>query len=295
MESFARWSLRGASGGLLILLALVPLESASAQQVTYMGSLTYSTGKYVFVERTNSLWLSSSLTVRGGPVSVTGSLPVIVQNSGVVSFVAGQPLPTGGESNGAVEGRGMGKAIGSRGSGGSSMMSMDSTVVFRNQYEVQVGDPLISASIELAQGTGLLRSASIQGSAKAPLRSLESGVGTGEWDFGGGASLVLGSGLTLALLDVTYWSFGDLPDLPLSGSLLYSAAISRAVMGARGSVLVSVTGATRIIDTVDPPLSVGAGFLMSVGDGNTVSVGATAGLSESSPDFSVYLGWGLRL
>lgn len=282
------------AGGLFALLALVPAKPASSQQMTYMGSLTYSTGTYVFVERTSSVWLSSTLTVRGGPLSVTGSIPVIMQNSGVVSFVAGQPLPTGGEDNGAVGGRGMGKSIGSRGPGGSSMSS-DSTVVFRDRYEVQIGDPLISTSIELFRGTGFLRSASIEGAAKPPLRSLESGVGTGEWDVGGGASLVLGSGLTLALVDLSYWSFGDLPDLPLSGSLLYSVGISRAVMGARGSILVSVTGATSIVDTIDPPLSVGAGFLLSAGDAKTLSVGASAGLSESSPDVSAYLGWGLRL
>ncbi len=296
MRASPRATGRRVGGGLAAVLALALVEPAAAQQVTYMGSLTYSTGTYVFVQRTSSLWLSSALAVRGGPVSVTGSLPVIVQNSGVVSFVAGQPLPTGGEDNGAVGGRGMGKPIGSRGPGGSSMStSTDSTVVFRDRYEVQIGDPLISASLELAHGAGLLRSASIQGAAKPPLRSLESGVGTGAWDVGGGASLVLGSGLTLALIDVSYWSFGDLPDLSLSGSVLYSAGVSRAVMGSRGSVLVSVTGATRIIDTVDPPLSVGASFLISAGDGRTLSVGASAGLSESSPDVAAYLGWGLRL
>lgn len=297
MESVARPIGRWVASCLLALSVLLPEGRASAQQVTYMGTLTYSTGTYVFVERTHSLWLSSSLALRAGPLTMTGSLPVIAQNSGVVSFVAGQPLPTGGESNGAVGERGMGKSIGSRGPGSSStpMGSADSTVVFRDQYEVQVGDPLLSAAFEVFQGTGLVRSVSIQGAAKAPLRSLESGVGTGEWDFGGGGSLVLGSGLTLALIDASYWSFGDLPELALGGSLLYSVGVSRAVMDARGSVLVSVSGATRIIDTEDPPLSAGVGFLISSGSGKMLSLGASAGLTEASPDVSVYVGWSLRL
>lgn len=278
----------------MAVIGVLAGQPVAAQRVSYNGSVAYSTGSYVFADRTHSLWMSSGLSVSGGPLSVTASIPVIVQNSGVVSFVAGQPLPTGGEGSGALAGRGSGGKIGTRGPGTGSM-STDSTVVFRDRYEVQVGDPLLSSALEVYSGTGGLRSLSLQASAKPPLRSLESGVGTGEWDFGGGASVVAGSGSTLLFLDGSYWSFGDLPDLELAGSFVYSAAVSRSVMGFRGSVLLGIYGATSIIDTVDPPLSTGAGFLYSFSDSRSVSVNATVGLSEASPDLSVSLGWGVRL
>jgi hypothetical protein len=281
----------------LVLLGVMGFlfgHPVAAQQVRYSGSVAYSTGSYVFADRTHSLWLSSSLSVSGGPFSFTASLQVIAQNSGVVSFVAGQPLPTGGEGSGAVGSRGQGRRIGSRGSGTGST-SADSTVVFRDRYEVQVGDPMLWTAAELYSGTGRLRSVSLQASAKPPLRSLESGVGTGQWDFGGGASLVGGVGRTLVLLDGSYWSFGDLPDLELAGSFLYSVGVSRAVMDARGSVLVSLYGATSIMETVDAPLSAGAAFFYSVSEGRSVTASANVGLSEASPDFAFSIGWGVRL
>lgn len=289
--SAAAW--RPARGAALLagLLALAG-DEACGQQVDYNGSLSYSTGSYIFIDRTHSLWLSSGLTLRAGAATLSASLPVIAQNGSIVSFVAGQPIPTGGESSGAVSGRGSGK-IGSRGSGGQT--GRDSTVVFRDTYEVQVGDPLISAGIEAFSGMGLIRSFLVQGSAKAPLRALESGVGTGEWDFGAGASLVVGRGYTLVFGDVTYWWFGDLPDLELAGSLFYSVAVSRAVMDARASLMVSLAGSTSVMETVDPPLSVGSAFLYSLREGRSVSFGANIGLTEGSPDFSTYLGWSLGL
>ena len=289
MNAVQRRPARGATL-LAATLALVG-GPVAAQQVSYNGSLSYSTGSYIFLDRTHSLWLSSGLTLRAGPATLSASLPVIAQNSSIVSFVAGQPIPTGGESSGAVSRRGSGK-IGSDGSGSGAT---DSTVVFRNAYEIQVGDPLAFASLEAYSGLGFVRSVSVQGAVKAPLRSLESGGGTGEWDFGGGASTVFGSGSTLLFTDLTYWSFGDLPELELDGSLFYSVAVSRAVMSARGSVMASVAGGTRMMDTVDPPLSVGLGFLYTLSGGRSVSLGAQVGLSESSPDFSTYLGWSVGL
>jgi len=284
----------GALAAVLAVAGWLVAHPVAAQQVTYNGSLTYSTGAYVFEERTHSLWLSSSVALEVGRAGFVASLPVILQNSQVVSFVAGQPLPTGGEASGVVAGRARGRQIGSGGTGTGSAMA-DSVIVFRDEYEVQIGDPILWGSLELLSGRGRLRSLSLQASAKPPLRSLESGVGTGAWDFGGGASLLAGLGGTLVLLDGAYWSFGDLPDLELSGSFLYSAGLSRPVMGGRGSILVSLYGATSIIETVDSPLTAGVSFLYSPAERRTVFVAASVGLSEASPDFAVSLGWGVGL
>lgn len=293
---------KGHPAGGARLAALVALGSLlgrpiAAQQVRYDGSLAYSTGTYVFTERTHSLWLSTSFSVAGGPVTFTASLPMIAQNTSVVSFVAGQPLPTGGEGSGAVASRSQDGRIGSGGGsgGGGGGGSTDSTLVIQESWEAQVGDPLLWTVVNLHTGTGGLRSLSLQASAKPPLRSLESGVGTGAWDFGGGASFVLGAGRTLFLVDGSYWSFGDLPDLELAGSFLYSAGVSRPVLDFRGSVLLSLYGSTSIVETVAAPLTVGAAFLYSVAEGRSLTASAAVGLSEGSPDLSISLGWGVRL
>lgn len=279
-----------------VAVALVG-EPVAAQDVRYNGSLSYSAGSYVFVERMHSFWLGNGLAAQVGPATLSASLPLILQNNGVVSFVAGAPIPTGGNDNKAVDSRSAGR-IPSRGSGGPSGGqggASDSTVVFRDDYEVEIGDPLMFASLEVLSGGGLVRSVAVQASVKAPVRTLESGVGTGQWDFGGGGSLALGSGRTLLFTDLTLWSFGDLPDLELETSLFYSFAASRAVMDARGSIMASLSGATTIAESVDAPLAAGLSFLYLVGERRSLSCGVAVGLSEGSPDLSAYLGWSLGL
>jgi len=290
MRTAREHPVRGALAAALAAAGWLAVHPVAAQQVTYGGSLTYSTGSYGIADRTHSFWLSNSATLTAGPVSFTASIPVILQNSGVVSFVAGQPIPTGGQrSSGGASG-----PTGSRGPGSGSP-SRDSTAVFEAQYEVQIGDPLLWASLNLHSGLGRLRSVSIQASTKPPLRALDSGVGTGEWDFGGGASLLAGLGGTLVLLDAAYWSFGDLEEQELKESFLYSAGVSWSVLDARASILTSVFGATSIVDTMAPPLSAGASFLYSIAEGRSLSLTTAVGLSDASPDFSISLGCGVRL
>lgn len=287
----------------VLVLAAATAHAIAAQTLTYNGSVSYSRGSYVFTEATSSFWLSNGLSLRAGPVSLTASLPVIVQNSGIVSFVAGQPLPTGGENGSAVGRREGREPIGTRGGRGGGMgmgsgQSTDpdsTTVVFRDSYEMQVGDPMLGGSVELYSGLGSVRSLSLDLSAKPPLRSVESGVGTGAWDVGGGASLVLGSDAALLFANLSYWSFGDLDDLELGSGVIYGVSVSRSFSNGRTALMASLTGASAMVETMDAPLSAGLGFSYLPSIGRTVSAAASVGLSEASPDITVYLGWSLRL
>jgi len=273
--------------GITGVLVAFATASGVAQQVTYNGSLSYSRGSYIFAEPTSSVWLTNGLSLRGGPFSLSGSLPVIVQNSGVVSFVAGQPMPTGGEQSGAVRGRGKRDRIGT-----GPVSQTDSTVFFRDRYEIEMGDPILNGAFEIYRGLVFVLSVSLQGGAKPPLRSLDSGVGSGEWDFGAGATLIVGSRRGLVLGDASYWSFGDLPDLELKGALLYTVNGAGPGMDASASVLLNVSGATRIMETVDPPFSAGLSLLYTVREGRMVNAGLSVGFTEASPDYSIILGWG---
>ena len=53
---------------------------------------------------------------------------------------------------------------------------------FREGFRTQMGDPLMNASVEVHSAlSGFVRSVRVGGSAKAPLRGLGSGPGSGEW------------------------------------------------------------------------------------------------------------------
>ncbi|MDZ7779132.1 MAG: hypothetical protein U5R14_04225 [Gemmatimonadota bacterium] len=267
------------------------------QTVRYSGSISYSTGSYVFAERTHSFWLSNGLSVGGSKLSASATLPLIVQNSGVVSVVADQPVPTGGEGSGVVGRRSGDGPIGTRrrdGAGsGTGTTPTDSAVVFRDRYALEVGDPSLRVTYDAYSSSGFIRSVSLNLGAKAPLRGLESGVGTGEWDAGAGASVALGVGSTWFFLDGAHWWFGDLPELELRDGVMYSAGVSRLFGESGTSLLASVSGSSRIVPTAAAPVSVSVGLSRFLERGRSFSVGVTAGLSEASPDLSAYFGWSL--
>ena len=311
-----RFRLRTGVGTPVGVLALIALGTAGleAQTLSYEGSLTFARGSYVFTQPTNSFWLSNGLSFRSGRILLSATLPVIVQNSGIVSFVAGQPIGTGGEDSGVVARRNKGEPVGThdgsgRGRDGGPADGLlaatvprqavepedSSTVYFRDAYEIQVGDPLVSGFLELHAGAGFLRSLTLGLSAKAPVRSVESGVGTGAWDVGGGLSAAAGAGRNLVLADVWYWSYGDLPDLELDPGWMWGASVSRTFSGGRIALSASVAGATAMTETMEAPLSVGVGLMSLPRIGRAFSAGLWFGLTEASPDLSASVGWSLGL
>lgn len=174
-------------------------------------------------------------------------------------------------------------------------MSTDTTVVFADQFDWTVGDPFLNAFATVFEGTGFVRSVQVRSAAKVPVRDVDSGVGTGEWDLGVGGSAFVGVGSFYFFGDLAYWWYGDLPELELVDGLAYGAGVSRSFMDARGSVMVSFLGAQKAIETLDAPasLALSLGYLPRIG--RSYSIGAAVGLTEASPDFSIYLGWGVSL
>lgn len=254
----------------------------------------------MFDEVTHTVSVSNGLALALGSFEFGAALPLLLQNSQWVSQVGGIPLPTGGNESGVVQRRGPGQTIGSgsgRGSGGMGQPdpTVPTEVTYRDEFAWAVGDPFLSASAGVYEGRGVLRSIRTQLSAKAPLRDIESGVGTGEWDVGIGGSAFASIGGTFVFADVAHWWFGDLADLELRDGLTYGAGLSRPVLDARGSIMLSFFGASALIESMERPASLALGLSYSANERRSVSAGLVTGLSESSPGLSVYVGWSLSV
>jgi len=291
---------------MLGLLLLLPGATPGAgQTLAYEGSLSLTTGTYLFSERTTSLGLTTGLALGAGPVTFRVSLPVWLQNSTVVSAsVPGLPgtgvptgpgsggAPTGGSSSGTVGDSGRGK--GGRGGGGGSGMlysRVDVPASSFTDYQFAMGDPLGSLSLRLLQ-TGRV-SFSVTGLAKAPVADT-SGFGTGEWDLGIAAGSTLGlGGRTLLGLDAAWWRLGDMPGLdfrnPVSGTL----SLTHLVRSGWGLTLFA-SGSTAAIEGFDPPVMVGGGFAR-IREGSAWGLQAGAGLTETTADLSLALYWRLGI
>jgi len=285
------------------IVAIFTAAPAVAQDLAYYGSLNYSTGTYIFSERTQAYMLNTCLTLQSGRLRVSGGVPLILQNSVVVNQVGTWWVPTGGPDHGAVRQRAPGETVpmgprrgpGGQGQGGSfSVVAAVDTVAETGSYEINVADPLFTGALELYRGYGALRSFEVTGAVKTPVATLESGVGTGEWDWGGGLSMAVAAGRTLFFGDVGWWSYGDLPDLELKDGMSWGVGAGLPVND-RFSLLGSVSGAAAVIETVDAPLSLALAGSWSLRNGRSISAGVTAGLSEANPSVGVFMGWRLGL
>lgn len=267
-------------------LLLFPLfgDPAGGQELRYSGSLGYSRGSYVFPDRTESLVVLSGLSFSRGPLSLSATLPVIAQSGEGVAFLGGGMMPTGG----AVH-----EGAASRHSGSGMRMGGGSPGATHASVGLTVGDPLLRASLRLHDG-GAGRSLAVDGMVKAPLAPVSSGVGTGAWDLGLGGSAVMARGRSVLLAGVSAWSPGDLPGVALREYVAVSLGAG-LVLGPRWSVLTSLNATTRIIQDIDPPAAAGLSLGLRAGPGRTFNAGFSAGLTEASPDLTVFLGWSFGL
>ena len=281
----------------LVFVATVPL---AAQSLVYTGSLHFSTGDYIFSEPTHTWTLYNGLGVRMERLRLSLGMPLVLQNTWAGTYVGGSAIPTGGPDYRLVRQRVGGGRIpmtsrrGSSGRGTGRMSvqlpSVVDTVAGPGDYELDLADPLLSGTVELYRGWSLLRSVEITAAARAPIRSIDSGVGTGEWDVGGGASLALGFGRVLVFGDASYWRYGDLPDMELIDGMSYAAAVGFPI-GSESSLMASYSGSERIIGTVDPYAMLTISGSRNVGEAKALTAGVGIGLSEASPHVSVFMGW----
>ncbi|SMO78620.1 hypothetical protein [Fodinibius sediminis] len=289
-----------------------------AQDLSYSGSLQFSTGSYFFDESTASFSFSNGFGIAGENLSVSFSVPFIVQNSPWISYGGAGYIPTGGPEHKVVRdssGRGPGPGgnggkdgDGSGGGGGKHIMNATgSDIGYQAESGTDVvlpdtssytqssfGDPTLYANLKLYSSLSGATAIRLNSALKFPLADPSSGFGTGEWDYGIGVSASRSISSYYFMANIMKWWFGDLPDLELQNPLTYSFGIGRSLGGGSWLINGTFTGYTEVIDTYDPPrnLNLGIGYFAS----QHVSLNSTLswGLSESSSDFSMGLGWNIR-
>lgn len=274
---------------------VVSAAGLSAQEATWFGGASWATGSYIFDRSSNTFMLSNGLRLKMGAVDVGVSVPLTAYDGGLLTTVVqGVVLPTGGSQHEQIADRQPGETMGTmRGRMGGS--TQDSILVFDDAYSVAVGDPYLTANGQIHSGMGALRSVSLSAAAKVPVTDPDSGLGSGAWDFGAGASAIVAAGRTLVLADLSYQWVGDLPELELQDGLAYTLGFSRPAFSGSGSILLAVAGMSAVVEDMEAPVSVLASLGRSTDGGAFVSLGVGIGLTESAPDFSVNLGWSVPI
>lgn len=270
---------------LAILAAALP---APAQRVEYTGSLQFATGDYIFTERTNSLLLFNGMSAAAGPFRVSASVPLIYQSTPFISYGSGVLIPSGGPESADV-----GSHMGGGRMGRRSLEDVDLADT-ATVDEIGLGDVSAHAEIELLGFSASRPSLRLTADVKVPVADVDRGFGTGEWDYGAGLSVAQPLGRTLILADVSYWILGDMQDLELKDPVSYALAVGHP-LSERVGFLVSLFGYSRIIEGTDPPAQLSLGLSYLIGANRSLAGSAAFGLTDSSPDVSLSVGWRLGL
>jgi len=280
-----------------------------AQEQEWSVTMSSATGRYFFDQPT----VSHVLTVGGG---VSGSgwrlgalWPIVVQNSTAVTFIGGAPLPTGGPGGGTLGDRVGGERVpmrrrqttllasavaGDASPAAVTAVSPDSAPLEPGPYVTTIGDPILSAGRDILATAGSPHRLSTTLYLKLPVANVESGVGSGAVDAGFSLSYGLAARQTFLFVDVGYWYIGDLESQPLRDIGTGAVGIGRLLGWDGGWTVATVlSAASSVVETVKPPMAISVTAGRSDRGRGALTAGATAGLSESSADWTVQLGWRL--
>lgn len=285
----------------LLALEAPPWE---AQQVSYEGGLSASSGTYSFSERTSSFALSTGLCLKTGRLSFRATVPIWLQNTTLITSSGAGTVPTGGpygqeavrDSGQARQQRKQGGDGNGQGPGGGQPVPITAEVAGEpvpvpaeaiTGYQVALADPTLAMTARVLEAGRFM--VSLGGTVKFPLADTAT-VGTGEWDVGANLSVSVLAGRRWTFgFDAAYWHLGDLDSLELQDPLLGTVSVG-TLLGDRWGALLSLMGSTTMLTGFDPPVSVTAG-LNHVAPSFTWGLNLGAGLTESAPDVMVGVLW----
>lgn len=260
--------MNGPWGVALALMWAVP----AAAQVAVEGGAFVATGRYFFDEPTTTFTWTGGLSYTAGRLTLRATVPLVAQNTTLVTGSGTGLVPSGGSAAGMVSDSGRQRR------GGQEGMRLQAPATAVTGYRAVLSDPVLAASVRLgtAVQTGLTAGVMV----KVPVTDT-SEFGTGALDVGVSVGLTryLGPSVFLAL-DASYWYLGDLPDLDFRSPVGGTITAGRVSAGGWG-VSVSLSGATPALDGYAPPVSIGAAVTRLRGRA-AWSLWASAGLTETA-------------
>lgn len=284
--TMARTQLVRRLAGCAALVAALGSGTAVAQEWWYDGSLRVATGDYGGDDDITALILTNEVGWQHGAWFVGLAVPVISQDSPDLRYVGGGPMPVGGGHGGSMHGPGHPGP----GGGGHHHPAPEQ----RDLADPELADPTVTVGLDLYRDPFDRTRVVALGAVKAPVRDLDDGFGTGEWDGGMGAlwSRRVGAGRLWA--EGWWWRLGDPEEVDLRDPLSLELGWRRPVADGRSSLQLVLRGRTEVVDGGEELVAASAGFSRSLGRRTWVLAEVEGGLTDAAPDLAVAVGIGLR-
>ena len=265
----------------VLFVSLAASRAVLAQRLVYSGALQCATGDYVYADRTNSAFLLNGLTLYAGSARLYAGLPVIYQNTSVLSQSGPGMIPTGEMGESGMNG----------GMHGGDMHSSGAL----HDHQLALGDPLLRADVDVVKTRPGLSALSLTGLVKAPVADPDRGLGTGEWDYGVGLSIAHSIRRNALFASAVYWIMGDPTGVDFENPVVYSVSLGRPFSGGKVSALLTFSGNTQVMADLDPLRQLGIAVSYWATPVRYINGSMFFGLSESAPDVGISIGWGITL
>jgi hypothetical protein len=258
----------------MTLLLVVPSTAYSEGNWFVNGSLQFNYGNYIYDTGTSTYYLYGGIRYQSEALSLSANVPVIGQNTDLVSQGGNMLLP--GQSNSES----MGHGSGHHGNGHRMSISISDLII-------GIGDIFTYATHRLWKESSLFPGLSFSGQIKFPTASE---FGTGEFDFGAGINLKKKLGDFATFLDLGYLNIGDPDSLHYQNPFTFGVGLGRLFQNGKMSVIVYLQAYTEVLEKYDPPAQGSLGMLYLINDRSSLSIFGLFGLTNTSPDFGVSIG-----
>ncbi len=203
------------------------------------------------------------------------TLPLVFQNSDLVSRAGGMLLPHG------KSGSSMSNSQSHNGKG--MMMNGDSS----SSFMAGLGDMLFEGSYYIAGESESMPSLAITGQIKIPTASTS--FGTGQWDFGGGVSAMKQFGTISVSANAGFLVLGDPAGTVYHNPFTFGASVGNSFMDGKLSAMISYLAYTRVLDGYEAPQQISLGVLSQTSSTTTLSLIGSFGLSNTVPALGISL------
>jgi hypothetical protein len=266
-----------------ITLSLFSAFTVIAGNLSVTGGIERYSGTYTYQTTTATYALNAGMQYEEEEqFSFSLSLPVVFQNSNLVSRAGGMLLPHGNGGNSMSN---------SHAHNGGGMMGINSSS--SSSYLSGLGDMLFEGSYYIAGESESMPSLAITGQIKVP--TANTSFGTGQWDFGGGVSAEKQFGTVSVSANAGALVLGDPAGTVYHNPFTFGASVGNSFMDGKFSAMISYLAYTHVLDGYDAPQQISLGVLSQTSSTTTLSLIGSLGLSNTVPALGISAAIGVTL
>ena len=260
----------------VILLIISPVYSG---EFSISGLLKWYSGNYMYRDITNTTYLYPTLGYRSDKFFVSLNLPLISQDSDLITGTGGGEIIPSGDMYGN----------GSYYDGQDHDMFSDDHME-NHQMNWALGDLYFNVERTMFNETEYIPAFSFTALIKLPTASTKRNLGTGKIDYGLGISASKNLGLIYGFWDVNYYFLGDPKGFNLKNPIGFGLGLGIPASNNKLSLLAYYSGYTEIFQGIEPPRELSINVSYRLNQKYLLNSGISYGFSESSPKYGFFFG-----